>query len=147
MARRNIVAGCLLLVISLTYGFLTAGLPERGLPNTPGPAFFPWGITAALTLLSLALLIRGLRGAGDSQAPPVIGARGWLALGAFLGYAVLLPVLGFLAASIPFFAALMLLYGERRRVLVALTAIVVPTLIAWVFRYGFQILLPRSAWW
>ena len=149
MARRNIIAACVLLAITLLYGVLTAGLPERSLPNTPGPAFFPWLITAALTILCGALLARGLRGTREPEraAPSPVTLRGRLALAAFLIYLALLPVLGFLIASVPFFAALMFLYGEHRRAHIALTATLVPTLVFVVFRYAFQMPLPRGLWW
>jgi putative tricarboxylic transport membrane protein len=149
MARRNVIAACVLLTITLLYGVLTAGLPARSLPNTPGPAFFPWLITAALATLSTALLVRGLRGSREPgrSVPSPVTPRGWLALAAFLIYVALLPVLGFLIASVPFFAALMFLYGEHRRLHIALTAMLVPTLVFVVFRYAFQMLLPPGLGW
>jgi putative tricarboxylic transport membrane protein len=148
MAQRNLIAGCVLLTCSLAYGFLTIQLPDRGLPNTPGPAFFPWLITGLLTILSAALLVQGLRGHGGSAqaAPSPVTPRGWLALGVFVVYLFLLPMLGFVTASIPFFAVLTLLYGQQNRVLVVLTAVAVPVLLFVVFRYGFQMLLPRGVW-
>lgn len=149
MARRNILAAALLLTFSLAYGLLTIELPDRGLPNTPGPAFFPWLITAGMTILSVALLVRGVRELGASAQAPTspIALRGWLALAIFLTYLTLLPALGFLTASIPFFAALTLLYGERNPLLVVLTAAGVPALLFVGFRYGFQMLLPQGVWW
>lgn len=148
MARRNLVAACVLLAFSLVYGVLTVGLPERSLPNTPGPAFFPWLITGVLIVLSMALLVQSLRGLGDTErlAPLLISRRGWMALGAFVVYLPLVPVLGFLTASVPFFATLTLLYGQRNRLFVVVTAVVVPVLVFVVFRYGFQMLLPRGLW-
>ena len=148
MVQRNLIAGCVLLTCSLAYGFLTIQLPDRGLPNTPGPAFFPWLITGLLTILSAALLVQGLRGQGGSAqaAPSPVAPRGWLALGVFVVYLFLLPMLGFVTASIPFFAVLTLLYGQQNGVLVVLTAVAVPVLLFVVFRYGFQMLLPRGVW-
>lgn len=148
MARRNLIAACVLLAFSLIYGVLTAGLPERTLPNTPGPAFLPWFITGGLVVLSAALLIQALRGPGDTAraAPSPIPSRGWLALGVFVVYLALVPWLGFLTASVPFFAVLTLLYGQRKPWLVALTAVMVPVLLFVLFRYGFQMLLPRGLW-
>lgn len=148
MARRNLIAGCVLLVCSLAYGFLTTQLPDRGLPNTPGPAFFPWLISGGLTILSVALLVQSLRGRSvpAQAAPSPVTLRGWIALGVFVVYLSVLPALGFLTASVPFFAVLTLLYGQHNRVLVVLTAVAVPVLLFVVFRYGFQMLLPRGLW-
>ena len=149
MANRNLVAGCVLMAFSLTYAVLTAGLPERSLPNTPGPAFFPWFVTTGLLILSVALLIQGQRASrsnSERPAPSHITSTGWIALGAFVVYLLLVPLLGFLTASIPFFAVLTALYGQRNRLLVAVSAIAVPVLVYVVFRYGFQMLLPRGLW-
>lgn len=148
MALRNLIAGSVLLICSLIYGLLTTQLPDRALPNTPGPAFFPWLITGGLTILSAALLLQGLRGQGGSAqaAPAPVTARGWLALGVFVVYLLVLPTLGFVIASIPFFAVLTVLYGQQNRVLVIITAVAVPALLFVVFRYGFQMLLPRGTW-
>ncbi len=40
MALRNIVAAVALLALGIVYGYLAMRLPERDLPNIPGPSFF-----------------------------------------------------------------------------------------------------------
>ena len=149
MARRNIIAGVVMLAVSIGYGVLTAGLPDRSLPDTPGPAFLPTLITLGLLVLSVALLIRGVvdarreSGGADRYGVP---ARGWIALAGFAVYVGLLPSLGFVAASVLFFAGLMWLYGERNKILIGLTSILVPVVLFYLFTAGFQILLPRGPW-
>lgn len=149
MARRDVVAAVVLLAFTAGFGFLALRLPDRGLPNTPGPAFFPTLIATALAVLSIALLMRGVRAAATepSALPTGVTARGWLALGMFVIYLVAMPTLGFLVTSIPFFAALTWAYGERRPVVLALTSVLVPAASLVVFRSGFQIFLPRGLWW
>ena len=121
MRRRNIIAAVVLLVVTLGYGALTTQLPVRSLPDTPGPPFFPWINTIILLALSLGLLVQGLMarptGAIEAVATPdnvATRRRTIWALGAFVVYLVILPGLGFLLATTPFFAALMVLFGERR---------------------------------
>ena len=100
-------------------------------------------------ILSAALLIQGQRASkrnSERPAPSQISRTGWIALGAFLVYLVLVPLLGFLTASVPFFAVLTTLYGQRNRVLIVVSAIAVPVIVFVVFRYGFQMLLPRGLW-
>ena len=147
MARRNIIAGAVLLAVSIGYGVLTAGLPDRSLPDTPGPAFLPTLIALGLVVLSAALLIHGVleerRGSGGAAGYGV-PARGWIALAGFVVYVGLLPSLGFVLASLFFFAGLMWLYGERNKILIALTSVLVPVVLFYLFTAGFQILLPRG---
>jgi putative tricarboxylic transport membrane protein len=158
MRRRNIIASLVLFAFGLTYGYFTSGLPVRSLPNTPGPPFFPWIVTIILLALSAALLIQSLTGAGDSAdgvdgtankaAAPYLRKRIHIgavwALAAFVIYLALLPKLGFVLATAPFFAVLMSLFGERRWWLVAIGAIGATALLYFIFRHGFNVFLPRG---
>lgn len=149
MARRNIFAALVLLSVGIVYGVMTAFLPDREMPNTPGPAFFPWLITGGLIVLAMALLIRGLITVrnGSGQASPVgIAYNGRFALIWFAAYLAALPYAGFVPASVPFFAGLMILYGGRNKLFVVLAAVAVPVATFYLFRYGFHILLPQGIW-
>jgi hypothetical protein len=150
MAHKNIAAAIGLLAFTGWYAVLTTGLPDRDImPNTPGPSFFPWLITVALTALSVALLVQGIArlkrptgAVADRQdlKTPV------LALASFAIYLIALPYLGFVPASVIFFAALMWLYGSRNPFLIAAGAIAGPLALFVLFRYGFNIILPRGLW-
>ena len=149
-ARRELIAAIVLIGLGIVYGWLTANLPERSMPNTPGPRFFPWIITVSLLALAATMLVRSLRrlaSEGDAGLGIVPG-RGAMALGAFAVYVVALPWVGFLTATVPFFAALMALFGERRGWALAAGALVVPIVVFVLFRHGFHIILPagRIGW-
>lgn len=140
-----------LLAFALVYGALTTQLPVRSLPDTPGPPFFPWINTAILLALSLGLLAQGIWAKESDDGAPE-GAQGdgtkrwpavW-ALGAFLAYLLALPGLGFLLATIPFFAALMILFGEKRWLWVAIGSIGMSVALYVLFRHGFGVFLPRG---
>ena len=150
MAQKNIAAAMGLLAFTAWYAALTAGLPERAImPNTPGPSFFPWLITAALSALSIALLVQGitrLKGSNGASAEPFDFKTPVLALASFAIYLAALPYLGFVPASVLFFAALMWLYGARNPFLIAAGAIAGPIILFVLFRYGFNIILPRGLW-
>ncbi len=149
LARRDAIVGAILLVIGVVYGLMTASLPDRSLPNTPGPAFFPWLITAGLLVLSVALLARPLTvdGYGSSQASSDRFVYRRVVFLIWFGvYLVMLPYAGFLPASVPFFVGLMWLYGERNRVALTLATIIIPACLFYLFRLGFQILLPAGVW-
>ncbi len=150
MAHKNIAAAIGLLAFTGWYAVLTAGLPERAvMPNTPGPSFFPWAITAVLGALSVTLLVQGVlglkRGDGVSARPRDAGMP-VLALASFAIYLLVLPYLGFVAASVIFFATAMWLYGSRNPLVIAAGAIAGPLLLFLLFRYGFNIILPRGLW-
>ena len=151
MRRRNIIAAVALIVLALVYGALTTQLPIRSLPNTPGPPFFPWINTVVLLALSLALLFQGLTGkdaVADDPPPATLNAaqnrRAIWALGAFVTYLVVLPGLGFIWATAPFFAVLMVLFGEKRWLWVAIGSIGTTVFLYVLFRHGFSVFLPRG---
>ncbi len=147
MARRETIAAIVLIALGIVYAYLTTGLPERTLPNTPGPSFFPWLIVASLLALSGALLARGLRGwqaAAKRTAPPPWQALGMLCW--FVAYLAALPVAGFVIASVPFFAGLMVFFGARRPAGIAAASLTVPVAVYHLFRGVFQVLLPTGPW-
>ncbi len=145
--QRKIAAGIVLLLVSVGYGYLTSGLPKRTLPDTPDPAFMPWINTVALGVLTLLLIWEGIREA--PAAPSGVSVRGsakpaTLFIAAFFLFILLLPYLGFVFAGMPFFAALMLLFGERRPFWLLAGSIGGPVILFAIFRYGFNIILPRG---
>ena len=144
MRRKNIIAGVVLIFISLWYGYLTSELPVRTLPNTPDPSFFPWINTIILLVLSVSLLIQGLffTEQGERKVDPFAARLVAASLSLFFIYLLILPSLGFVVASIPFFAGMMVLFEERRPVWVASSSVAVTVLLFSAFRYGFGVLLP-----
>lgn len=152
MRRRNIIAAAVLIVCGLIYGYLALGLPERSLPNTPGPSFFPYVVTVFLLALSIALLVQALR--SDDDGIGGVSERavarhdqrrlGFWALLAILLYIVLLPILGFIIATLPFFAVMMVFFGERRPLIVVIGAVAATGILYSIFRHGFGVFLPRG---
>ena len=144
MRRRNIIAGSFLIAMAVGYGVLASQLPARTLPNTPDPSFFPWINTVILLVLSAALLGQGLLTPADDgePAPPARFADGAWLIATLIAYLVVLPGLGFLVASVPFFGALMVLFGERRPLWLVAGGVAVPLLLFVLFRYGLRIFLP-----
>ena len=153
MRKKNIIAGLFLTALGLVYGYLTTGLPERSLPNMPGPSFFPWIIPFCLLALSVSLFIQGLRMAPEAPPKTEDPDKGhdtgpWPAIYFLVIFAVylgLLPYLGFLLASIPLFAILMALYGETRKLWIASFSLGIPVFLFLLFREVFTILLPKSS--
>ena len=147
MASRDISAAIGLLVFSALYAWATFYIPDRTIPNTPGPSFFPFVIITVVGLLSLALLIKGVSGLRSGEGGEIqisVVRLPALTMGAFFIYLVLLPWVGFLMSSVPFFAVLMVLYGSREPVKIVLWSLAAPTILFVVFTEAFQILLPRG---
>ncbi len=146
MRQKNIIAAVVLIACAILYGVLTANLPVRSLPNTPDPSFFPWINTVIILVLSVWLLVRGLKQPAMERTPNVTGLHGravW-ALGVFVAYVAVMPSLGFILATVPFFAVMMVLFGERRPIWVGSGAICATFLLYALFRYGFGVFLPRG---
>ena len=149
MHLRNIIAAVVLLAVGIAYAVLTFQLPERSMPNTPGPYFFPLVIAAIFLVLAFSLLIQGamkLRKAPlqlDGFSVPV---KPTFMLVWFVAFVVALPYVGFLVAAPPFFAGMAALYGAQNKVLLMVASLVIPVVLFFLFRDGFQVLLPRSEW-
>jgi putative tricarboxylic transport membrane protein len=147
LAWRDILAALGLLAFSAWYAWLASELPERSLPNTPGPSFFPLIVIALVAALSVALLVRGgmaLRAPRGADRHGAFSPTAALMLASFAVYLALLPLAGFIVASMAFFATLMLLYGSRNPLLIGAASTGLPIILFLIFRYGFQIVLPRG---
>ena len=149
MAQRNLIAGIILTALGIFYGILTIGLPNLSLPGTPGPTLFPWLITTGWLVLSLALLFFGAIGIRNKPKETHKNSptkKPWIAVIGFLAYLILLPLIGFMLSSTFFFAGLMWMYGERHKIKIVLTPIIVPIIIFYFFTVGLGIPLPSGPW-
>ncbi len=147
MQKRNLFAALVLITICIIYGILTTQLPTRAIDNTTEPSFFPSVIAVCLFSLSISLLIQAIFSLGPDEIPDipkVLPSRIYIFIGTFILYLALLPSLGFIAANIPFFAVLMVLYGERRPLCIILFSVTICVVIFYLFRDVFQIILPAG---
>lgn len=148
MRKTDAGAGLILLAFASGYGYLTAQLPTRSLPNTPGPAFQPWLLTSALVALAVGLLVRALTQKGGGKESPSFPASAWLfpLLGVLTLalYIWVVQAVGYLLTTPFFIAALMVLAGSRRWLAVVLTALGATWAVYGVFQKAFQVILPPS---
>jgi len=161
MGKKNIIAALILIGFGLFYGYQITHIPTRTLPNSPDPSFFPWVLTTVLLILSCALLIQGFKasqqGAEILKAAPTDHtqkkdvldkpnpiARPLACLGIFILYLAALPWLGFLAASVPFFAGMVMIFGEQRKRWWIPFSLGVPIFLFILFQYLLRIPLPRT---
>ena len=149
MSLKNVIGAILLLIVGVIYGYLSTQLPERAVPNVPGPAFFPGLVAILIVLMAIALLLKGLIGLKNESAISAgfsFPLRPLLMLGWWLGFVISLPYAGFVLAGIPFFAGLMIMCEQRRWVVVLAGSTVIPVILFYLFRSGLNILLPTGAW-
>ena len=132
MRRKNTIAATVLIAVAIAYGVLTAYLPVRTLPNTPDPSFFPWINTVIILALSVLLLVGSL----------------WQSLPEKFGVPMAItrskPSLGFVLATVPFFAVMMVLFGENRPLWIGGGTIGATGVLYMLFRHGFGVFLPRG---
>ncbi|MBF0280611.1 MAG: tripartite tricarboxylate transporter TctB family protein [SAR324 cluster bacterium] len=146
MKMKNMVAALFLIGFGLIYGYHSAHLPTRTLPNSPDPSFFPWLLTVILLFLSSVLLFQSLKQPSPKTekknkfklSEPAAG------LTVFFAYIIILPWFGFLLVSIPFFVSMLIIYGERRKSWWIIFSLGIPLFLFILFQYFFQIPLPRA---
>lgn len=147
MGRKNIIAGVILMIITLGYGYMTSQLPHRNIAGAPGISFFPWIITIGVFTLSLAMTIQGWMSIrqGETNVPWQAPAPRVIAmLVLYVVFITSLQYLGFLIASIPVFMILMALYGGRHKLMLILAGPIIPIAIFLLFKKVFLIPLPKA---
>ena len=114
----------------------------------PGPGYFPVVLAAAFSLVCLVLLVGAVRGRGEDA--PAAAGLGWpkivAAMAALFAYALVLEVVGFVAAT---FALLLFFFRalERQRWPLALAGSLVTALLTYlVFKVWLHVQLPASPW-
>jgi hypothetical protein len=149
--HRDAVVGGLLALLSLVLLWATREIPHP--PLIPiGPAFYPRVVLVVFLLLSLFLLIEGLRAPGRARPWDVktwfVRYRVILACFALFGlYVLAMPLLGYLLSTAFFTAAMQWLLGRRGfRPLPAVLAVAVGTSLGTyaVFQLYLHVLLPRG---
>ena len=114
----------------------------------PGPGFFPVVLAAAFSLVCLALLVGAVRGRDEDA--PVAARLGWAkivaTMAALFVYALVLEVVGFVAAT---FALLLFFFKalERQRWVTAVAGSLVTALVTYlVFKVWLNVQLPAAPW-
>lgn len=123
------------------------GYTQAAYADMNSPAFFPIVAAGLVFLVSLAIAARAWLAArrGPEEPPEALRpARMLPAAGVMVAFVVLMPLLGTVVAMALMVAGLMLAFGGRRPVLVAITAIVTPLVIVTLFERVMLILFPHG---
>lgn len=116
MRTVDLLSGCAGVVFALAVCYGALGMPMGTIGN-PGPGFLPFWVGAALTTLSLALVMRaffkGDAPVGESVEPRhprhVVGT-----LAGLVFYALALETLGYLVTTFLLLSVLVRMLGQRR---------------------------------
>lgn len=117
----DIVGGAIFLGLCILV-FLQANLLPPSRTAAPGPEFFPELVAIIGAIVAGLMIVRGVRGLlaarpPDTARPSQVGARLWRGsalLGLSTGYALAMPMVGFLSSSFLFLTLAMLALGVRR---------------------------------
>lgn len=118
--RRDVVGPALVLAFCLVYGALALGIEVP--PGLEQEGFTPRTLPLALTVigvvLSLALILRGLREGGGPRLSELVRGLDWprtaLLTALMVFYGLALTPLGFLLSTVIFLVAGFVVLGERR---------------------------------
>ena len=124
-------------LFGVTFGF--ESMPE-GITRGFGAEVFPRLVLGTIIAMALLLLI----GSPAGEPLPPIPAMVWWSGGALLVFMALVPLIGMLPAMFLFLVGVGYLWGERRRLVLLVSAMLLTAVIWAVFVKGFGVQLPRS---
>ncbi|KKA07953.1 hypothetical protein VP02_10820 [Pseudomonas ogarae] len=146
--RNELIAGLAMLGAGIAYLVLTLNLPRRG---TVDAAFVPWVLAVALCLLG-ALQLWVWRKLPDKSAEPVEKPEAIdyptviKSMALVLLYTALMVPLGFVITTVLYLYAQFIVLTPAdekvKHLRYALIAVVSAVLIFYIFRHGFDLLLP-----
>jgi hypothetical protein len=173
MIRRNVISGSVCLAFGLFVYWLTGQVPAQASLDMLGGRFFPRVVTVLFILSSLGLIATGLMGIEISggqvggkkgQAaelpepaepatepePLVFGIPAGTArlLGYVVGmatYTVILPLVGYIVASLLAFSGLIFTTGERRPLHIVSGSVAITALLYILFAVIFSMNVPEAS--
>jgi len=141
------------------FGFMlfeTFELLGQGRPGEVGSGLWPFMALAISTLLSILMLISNIRkykaagpGAQELTAEAIAAKRRAritvaLSVACFLTYIIVTPWIGFIIATLLYILVFALVLGERRRWVLAISPILMTTVITGVFAKFITIPFPKG---
>jgi putative tricarboxylic transport membrane protein len=149
MGRVEIIIGSFLVILSVVFYALTYQFPQQTLAFSP--KIFPRFVSACLFIISAVLVLQGItrvRKGSKEAKPDQRTSKAFMVrlfVGIVMGYAYtrLLPVTGYLVATPPFIAGIMLVFHEKRWAKIVATSIITTVILYILFRMIFRVPLPR----
>ena len=169
MIKSNVISGVVCFLFGAFVFWLSYSVPPVTLTDTLGGRFFPQIVAGLFMLASAGLAITGAMGieisggtvSGESEAakaaapdraPDPVQPRfgpGEKRLVAFvvtmLVYTLVLPLIGYIPASLITFAVMIMIVGERRPLRVAAGAIIITAMLYLLFAVVFSMNVPEAS--
>ena len=132
------------IVYALTYQF-----PKQTLAFSP--KIFPRFVSTCLFIISAILLAQGIaavrKTSQNKKSEPALNKtfllRLFLSILTAYAYTRILPITGYVVATPPFIAGIMLIFNEKRWITIVATSIITTSLLYILFRIIFRVPLPR----
>jgi drug/metabolite transporter (DMT)-like permease len=149
MGKTEIIIGVCLMILSVLFYALTYQFPAQTLAFSP--KIFPRFVSICLFIISAVLVIQGataVRKSSREKKPELTIPKAFLLrlfLGILIGYGYtrLLPITGYVVATPPFIAGIMLVFEEKRWFKIVATSIITTSMLYILFRMIFRVPLPR----
>jgi putative tricarboxylic transport membrane protein len=146
MAKRDIYFAAILMILAALFFGLTFYFPRQTLAMSP--RLFPRVICGGLFILSVALLFQALSqrkaaAPGQEQKWGIPAKRFGVLLLISFAYTRILEGAGYLLATPPLIAGVMLLFNEKRWMRIATVSIFTTVFLYILFRVVFRVPLPR----
>lgn len=173
MIKSNVISGVVCFLFGAFAFWLAQGVPPVTLTDTLGGRFFPQIVAVLFMIASAGLVVTGLRGIeisggtvagasddGDGTAPkgaaqadtpaaPAPFGPGEKRLLAFVltmfVYTLVLPLVGYILASLATFAVMIFIVGERRPLRVCLGAAIITAMLYLLFAVVFNMNVPEAS--
>ena len=141
MTSNRVAAAAVIAIAAALFAatFWFERMPE-GITRGFGAELFPRMVLGTIIALAMLLALPGTVAEPLPRIPPMV----WYSGAALLTFMVLVPVLGMLPAMFVFLLAVGYLWGERRRLLLLVSAALMTVAIWGVFVKGFGVQLPKG---
>jgi hypothetical protein len=149
MGRAEIIIGAFLTVLSVVFYALTYQFPSHTLAFSP--KIFPRFVSVCLFVIASVLVIQGIiavrRSSPEKKVEGTMDKAFLIRLfmGLLIGYAYtrFLHTAGYVVATPPFIAGIMLVFNEKSWLKIVATSIITTGLLYILFRIIFKVPLPR----
>lgn len=141
--NNKVLEGIILSIFSLMLINQSFALQNKGSwPWILSPAVFPLFISLTLFILSVVLILNGIKSNNDDDSKVENWKNVIFILILSLGYLTILPIIHFVLSTIIYLVLFLLCLGERKWWLIVLISLITPIFINFTFGSLLEVLLP-----